>query len=103
MIRYMVADMATYGGYAPATDHEAWETLSAAVAAELDGQNSKYAMAEAANGLELRALIGDRAPLRQTDQRVVGRPGVVVAVADRLGLGSHSWMHPHIPHIGTKR
>jgi hypothetical protein len=32
----------------------------------------------------VRSAVGDRAPLRQTDQRVVGRPGVVVAVADRL-------------------
>jgi ribosomal protein S18 acetylase RimI-like enzyme len=69
MIRYMVADMATYGGYAPATDHEAWETLSVAVAAELHGQNSKYVIAEAANkdqigvaGAELRTLGGAFAP-----------------------------------------
>jgi hypothetical protein len=50
MIRHMVEDMATYGGYAPATEHEAWQTLSVAIAAELRGQNSKYVIAEAPSG-----------------------------------------------------
>jgi GNAT superfamily N-acetyltransferase len=78
MTRHMVADMATYGGHAPATEHEAWETLSVAVAAELHGQNSKYVIAETANGdrigvagAELRTLGGAFAPKKTLHISVV--------------------------------
>jgi GNAT superfamily N-acetyltransferase len=90
MIRHMVADMATYGGYAPATDHEAWETLSVAVAAELRGQNSKYVIAEVSNGhrigvagAELRTLGGAFAPKKTLHINVV----YVLPSLRRNGIG----------------
>ena len=90
MIRHMVADMATYGGYAPATEQEAWETLSIAVAGELHGQNSKYVIAEAANGdrigvagAELRTLGGAFAPKKTLHISVV----YVLPSLRRKGIG----------------
>jgi hypothetical protein len=69
MIRHMVEDMGAYGGYAPATGHEAWEKLSGVIAAELPGQHSKYVIAETPNedrigvaGAELQTLGGAFAP-----------------------------------------
>jgi len=38
MIRQMVTDMAGYGGYAPASEDEAWEKLSIALTTELQGR-----------------------------------------------------------------
>ncbi len=69
MIRQMVTDMASFGGDAPATEDEAWETLSIALTTELQGENSKYVIAEAENGdrigiagAELRTLGAAFAP-----------------------------------------
>jgi hypothetical protein len=50
MIRHMVTDMADHGGHFPATDAAAWDKMSVAVAAELQGQTTKYVIAEATNG-----------------------------------------------------
>jgi GNAT superfamily N-acetyltransferase len=69
MIRQMVTEMVSYGGHAPATDDEAWEKLSMALSTELQGENSKYVIAEAENGdrvgvagAELRTLGAALAP-----------------------------------------
>jgi GNAT superfamily N-acetyltransferase len=90
MIRHMVEDMATYGGYAPATEHEAWETLSVAIAAELRGQNSKYVIAEAPSGdrigvagAELLTLGGAFAPKKTLHISVV----YVLPSLRRNGIG----------------
>jgi GNAT superfamily N-acetyltransferase len=90
MIRHMVADMAAYGGYAPATEHGAWETLSVAIAAELHGENSKYVIAEAANGdrigvagAELRTLGGAFEPKKTLHISVV----YVLPSLRRNGIG----------------
>jgi GNAT superfamily N-acetyltransferase len=90
MIRHMVEDMATYGGYAPATEHEACEKLSVAIAAELRGQNSKYVIAEAPNGdrigvagAELRTLGGAFAPKKTLHISVV----YVLPSLRRNGIG----------------
>lgn len=50
MIRHMVTDMATYGGYAPATDDAAWTKMTAFVAEEINGNSAKYVIAESAGG-----------------------------------------------------
>jgi len=50
MIRNMVADMAGYGGNAPATDNAAWEKVTAMVADDLRGTSVKYLIAETAGG-----------------------------------------------------
>ena len=50
MIRRMVADMAGYGGYAPAVDDTAWSTLTAGIAEELKSNRAKYVVAESSNG-----------------------------------------------------
>jgi GNAT superfamily N-acetyltransferase len=78
MIRHMVEDMAAYGGYAPATGHEAWEKLSGVIAAELRGQHSKYVIAETPNedrigvaGAELQTLGGAFAPKKTLHISVV--------------------------------
>jgi GNAT superfamily N-acetyltransferase len=90
MIRHMVEDMATYGGYAPATEHEAWQTLSVAIAAELRGQNSKYVIAEAPSGdrigvagAELLTLGGAFAPKKTLHISVV----YVLPSLRRNGIG----------------
>jgi ribosomal protein S18 acetylase RimI-like enzyme len=51
MIRHMVGDMASYGGNAPAADDSAWEKMAAAIADELKGNNTKYVIAESADGV----------------------------------------------------
>jgi ribosomal protein S18 acetylase RimI-like enzyme len=50
MIRNMVADMAGYGGNAPATDNAAWEKVAATVADDLRRTSVKYVIAETAGG-----------------------------------------------------
>ena len=50
MIRHMVADMAGYGGHAPATDETAWTNMTAVIAHELNGNDAKYVIAEPAGG-----------------------------------------------------
>jgi hypothetical protein len=74
MIRQMVTDMASFGGCAPVTEDEAWEKLSVALTIELQGENTKYAIAEAETGdrigvagAELRTL--GAAIMQQQSQR----------------------------------
>jgi GNAT superfamily N-acetyltransferase len=50
MIRKMVEEMVSYGGYAPAVDSTAWEQMIAAVADELKGNTVKYLIAESVDG-----------------------------------------------------
>jgi hypothetical protein len=50
MIRQMVTDMASYGGYAPATDDGAWNELTAGIFNELKGNSVRYVIAETTNG-----------------------------------------------------
>ena len=91
MIRQMVTDMASYGGYAPAPEDEAWEKLSIALTTELQGENSKYVIAEAENGdligiagAELRTLGAALAPKRTLHISVV----YVLPSLRRSGIGS---------------
>jgi GNAT superfamily N-acetyltransferase len=90
MIRQMVADMANYGGDAPAADDAAWERMSVAVAAELQGQDNKYVIAEGENGdrigvagAELRTLGGAFAPKKTLHIGVV----YVLPSLRRSGVG----------------
>jgi ribosomal protein S18 acetylase RimI-like enzyme len=69
MIRYMVTDMASYGGNAPATEDTAWEEITVAVADAIKGRSAKYLIAESTNrgpvgvaGAELVTLGGAFAP-----------------------------------------
>jgi ribosomal protein S18 acetylase RimI-like enzyme len=78
MIRHMVADMAGYGGHAPATDETAWNALTAGIAEELKGDRSKYVIAESTNGgpvgaatAELIDLHGAFAPMKTLHISVV--------------------------------
>src|SRR5262245_44613030 len=57
MIRLMVTDMASYGGYAPAEDDAAWEALATAIAEELDDACFKYVFAQSDNG-EIAGVAG---------------------------------------------
>jgi len=50
MIRYMVTDMAAYGGHPPAGEDLAWEKMQAAIADELKGSGARFMIAEAAEG-----------------------------------------------------
>jgi GNAT superfamily N-acetyltransferase len=50
MVRRMVADMASYGGHAPATDDSAWNKLVRDIAEELRGNFAKYLIAESTEG-----------------------------------------------------
>jgi GNAT superfamily N-acetyltransferase len=91
MIRQMVTDMASYGGYAPAPEDETWEKLSIALTTELQGENSKYVIAEAENGdligiagAELRTLGAAFAPKRTLHISVV----YVLPSLRRSGIGS---------------
>jgi ribosomal protein S18 acetylase RimI-like enzyme len=78
MIRHMVTDMAGYGGYAPATDDTAWNTLITRIAEELKGGQSKYLVAQSTNGspigaaaAELTDLHGVFAPVKTLHISVV--------------------------------
>ena len=91
MIRHMVTDMAGYGGYAPATDHEAWNALVTRIAEELKSDQSKYLMADSTNGgaagaaaAELIDLHGAFAPMRTLHISVV----YVLPQHRRGGIGS---------------
>ena len=90
MIRQMVTDMASYGGDAPATEDEAWEKLTITLTTELQGENSKYVIAEAENGdrigvagAELRTLGGALAPKKTLHIGVV----YVLPSLRRSGIG----------------
>ena len=90
MIRPMVTDMASYGGDAPATEDEAWEKLTITLTTELQGENSKYVIAEAENGdrigvagAELRTLGGALAPKKTLHIGVV----YVLPSLRRSGIG----------------
>ena len=91
MIRQMVTDMASFGGYAPATEDDAWEKLSIALTSELQGENSKYVIAEPENGdrigvagAELRTLGAAFAPKSTLHISVV----YVLPSLRRSGIGS---------------
>jgi GNAT superfamily N-acetyltransferase len=90
MIRQMVTEMTSYGGHAPATDDEAWEKLSMALTTELQGENSKYVIAEAENGdrigvagAQLRTLGAALAPKKTLHISVV----YVLPSLRRSGIG----------------
>src|SRR5437762_1178270 len=57
MIRRMVTDMESYGGYATATDESAWEKLTTGISEELNDASFKYLIAEADHG-EIAAVAG---------------------------------------------
>jgi GNAT superfamily N-acetyltransferase len=78
LIRHMVTDMAGYGGYAPAMQDTAWNTLITRIAEEIKGGQSKYLMAESTNGgpigaaaAELIDLHGAFAPMKTMHISVV--------------------------------
>jgi ribosomal protein S18 acetylase RimI-like enzyme len=90
MIRYMVTDMASYGGNAPATADTAWEKMMVAVADELKGNNTKYLIGESANGdlarvagAELITLGGAFAPKKTLHISVI----YVLPQFRRCGIG----------------
>jgi GNAT superfamily N-acetyltransferase len=91
MIRFMVADMASYGGHAPTTNDAALENLAAAIGDELKGNNAKYLIAESADGnsvglaaAKLITLEGVFAPKKTLHISVV----YVVPQFRRAGIGS---------------
>jgi GNAT superfamily N-acetyltransferase len=57
LIRAMMTDMASYGGYPPATDHSAWEALRCGIAEELTDASITYLLAVATTG-EIAGLGG---------------------------------------------
>ena len=78
MIRRMLADMANYGGHAPATDQAAWQNMADGIGDALQGGNTKYAIAESADGeplgvagAELITLGGAFAPKKTIHIHVV--------------------------------
>jgi GNAT superfamily N-acetyltransferase len=50
MVRRMVADMASYGGHAPAVEEASWEKLAAGLAEQIEGGRVKYSIAVSAGG-----------------------------------------------------
>ena len=50
LIRAMVTDMASYGGYPPATDYSAWEALRCLIVEELTDAKINYLLAVATTG-----------------------------------------------------
>jgi len=96
MIRQMVTDMAIYGGYAPATEDEAWEKLSISLTTELQRETSKYLIAESENGdrigvagAELKTLGAAFAPKKMLHISVV----YVVPSLRRSGIGGKLIAH----------
>jgi ribosomal protein S18 acetylase RimI-like enzyme len=57
MVCAMMTDMASYGGYPPATDGSAWETVRCGIAKELTEPSVSYLMAEVASG-EIAGVCG---------------------------------------------
>jgi ribosomal protein S18 acetylase RimI-like enzyme len=57
LIRAMVTDMASYGGYPPATDQSAWEALRCGIAEEFTDASVTYLLAVATTG-EIAGLGG---------------------------------------------
>jgi GNAT superfamily N-acetyltransferase len=53
LVRRMVADMASYGGHAPALDDAAWDKVADNISEELRGDRAKYLIAESRNGVPL--------------------------------------------------
>jgi ribosomal protein S18 acetylase RimI-like enzyme len=64
MIHHMVTDMAGYGGYAPATDDAAWNTLITRITEEIKGDRSKYLVAESTNSSPVGAAAAELTDLR---------------------------------------
>jgi GNAT superfamily N-acetyltransferase len=50
MIRRMVAEMASHGGYAPARDDASWDKMTADIAKDLGGPRSKFVSARSRDG-----------------------------------------------------
>jgi GNAT superfamily N-acetyltransferase len=50
MVRRMVADMAGYGGHAPALDEAPWDKLAAEIAKDLGGCRTKFVVAQSSEG-----------------------------------------------------
>src|SRR5690348_14355620 len=78
MIRRMLADMATYGGYAPATNEPAWRKMAGSIGDALQGGNTRYMIAESSDGeplgvagAELITLEGAFAPTKTIHIHVV--------------------------------
>jgi ribosomal protein S18 acetylase RimI-like enzyme len=91
MIRLMVTDMSSYGGYAPATDAAAWNRLAAVISEELKSENVRYVIAESADGeavgvagAELITLGGAFAPKKTLHISVV----YVLPQQRRGGIGT---------------
>jgi GNAT superfamily N-acetyltransferase len=97
MVRRMVADMASYGGHAPAIDEAPWQKLTAALASEIQGGRVKYVIAAVGAGewagvagAELITLGGAFAPKQTLHISAVyvvpqfRRRGVARALIERL-------------------
>jgi ribosomal protein S18 acetylase RimI-like enzyme len=97
MIRLMVTDMESYGGYTTATEDSAWEKLATGIAEELDDENFKYLIAEANDrgiaavaGAKLVILSGAFAPRKTAHISVVyvrpqfRRRGIGNALTERM-------------------
>ena len=50
MIRRMVADMASHGGYAPAGDEASWDKVTAGMAKDLGSPRTKFVVAQSSEG-----------------------------------------------------
>jgi ribosomal protein S18 acetylase RimI-like enzyme len=78
MIRLMVEDMASYGGYTPAPDAASWQKLTTGVAEDLDDANCRFVFAQTktdeivgAAGARLVTLGGAFAPKKTLHISVV--------------------------------
>ena len=50
MIRRMVADMASHGGYAPAVDEASWEKVTTGIAKDLGSPRTRFVVAQSSAG-----------------------------------------------------
>jgi ribosomal protein S18 acetylase RimI-like enzyme len=78
MIRLMVTDMASYGGYVPATDAASWDKLTTGIAEDLTDANCRFVFAQTKTdeivgigGAELITLGGGFAPKKTLHISVV--------------------------------
>jgi GNAT superfamily N-acetyltransferase len=91
MIRRMLADMASYGGYAPATDEDAWQKMTGSIGDAIQSGNTRYMIAESTEGepfgvagAELITLGGAFAPHKTIHIHVV----YVLPALRRKGIAS---------------
>jgi GNAT superfamily N-acetyltransferase len=91
MIRRMLADMASYGGHAPAMDEAAWQKMTGMIGDALQSGNTRYVIAESVDGeplgvagAELITLGGAFAPKKTIHIHVV----YVLPQFRRKGVGS---------------